>query len=93
MVIANNNTFLKNVCQLVKIRASPKQPQSLTGFAIAKYNVSGVINIIVNKTNQEVKRRYEPKNMFTPIINSNAAKSTANIRDKGIRNSKPKATK
>ena len=32
----NNTTFLPKVCQLVNIHASPKHPQSDTGFAKAR---------------------------------------------------------
>ena len=34
--------FLPNVCQLVRCTASPKQPQSETGFVNASINVTGV---------------------------------------------------
>ncbi len=49
-----STTFLKKVCQLVRIRASPKQPQSETGLKSARIRVSRVkkdINHISNLKN------------------------------------------
>lgn len=64
----NKIMFFQNVCQLVKTHASPKQPQSDTGLAKARYRVSGVIKIISNKANHVAvvfrmpkTKRYLPK--------------------------------
>mgnify|MGYP001027819625 CR=1 FL=1 len=66
----NNTTFLPNVSQFVNTHASPKQPQSDTGFANARYSVSGVITIISNNARVVANRRRIPKNRNTPTENS-----------------------
>ena len=44
MAKASSTTFLANVAQLEITSASPKHPQSETGFEIAMYSVTGVIS-------------------------------------------------
>ena len=67
--------FFQNVCQLVKTHASPKQPQSDTGLAKARYRVSGVIKIISNKANHVAVVFRMPKNKKIPTENSMADKT------------------
>lgn len=71
----NKIMFFQNVCQLVKTHASPKQPQSDTGLAKARYRVSGVIKIISNKANHVAVVFRMPKNKKIPTENSMADKT------------------
>lgn len=82
----NNTTFLPNVSQFVNTHASPKQPQSDTGFANARYSVSGVITIISNNARVVANRRRIPKNKNTPTENSNADNTIANSSCKYVGN-------
>ena len=45
---AVDKVIVQNVAQLLKTTASPKHPQSWTGFSIAIQSVSGVMNSISN---------------------------------------------
>ena len=68
--------FFQNVAQLERIIASPKQPQSVTGFLIAIQRVSGVIAIIRREDNQR------PSLKLTLVINSIPARNSAVIKAK-----------
>ena len=71
VIAATSNTmFFPNVCQFVNTQASPKHPQSDTGFAKARYNVSGVITLIRRSANVDAIFRRTPKKRKTPTQNS-----------------------
>ena len=76
--------FFQKVSQLVRIIASPKQPQSETGFITAKYKVNGVMNNINPNREIVVSFRRIPKKRNTPKVNSTTAN---NIDPKRGRNS------
>ena len=71
MAKANRTIFLQNVSQLEITIASPKHPQSLTGFAIARYNVSGVIKHIVSNMSFELHLGNRPNKTTIPNAISN----------------------
>ena len=50
MAAISNTTFLAKVSQFDKTTASPKQPQSDIGLAMASHSVSGVISDITSNT-------------------------------------------
>ena len=56
--------------------ASPKQPQSLTGLAIAIHTVMRVITVINASITRVVNRRRMAKRMKMPSANSRAANAT-----------------
>ena len=85
--------FFRNVCQLVIIIASPKQPQSVTGLKMASINVRIVKNDMKSKTAQAVKFFFVEKINENPIINSNELNNMANEKAVGSRNSNPNALK
>ena len=66
----SSTTFLPKVSQLVSTTASPKQPQSDTGSARARYSVSGVIKHISSNASHEAMLRRMPRNRNTPTQNS-----------------------
>ena len=68
--------FLKNVCQLVITKASPKQPQSVTGLYKAMYKVSGVITSIKSMASMDVRRNLILKSKFRPITSSSTGSAT-----------------
>jgi hypothetical protein len=81
----NKMMFFQNVCQFVRMIASPKQPQSDTGLLIASFKV-----MIVNpdmKTNniQLVILILIPRSKFNPVTSSTVHSSIVSIRLKGLR--------
>ena len=66
--------FFQNVVQFERIIASPKQPQSVTGFSIAIHNVSGVIANINSVESQS------PNLELMFVISNAPAKNSAVIR-------------
>ena len=54
---AESMTFFQNVDQLDMIYASPKQPQSATGSAMAIHKVSGSITIMNKSARIQLERR------------------------------------
>ena len=76
--------FLKKVFQLLIINASPKQPQSSTGFCKAMYKVSGVITDINNTPKIVELFLYNPIKTNTPNRNSNSINIRAKVNAKGI---------
>lgn len=76
MEIAKSMMFLPKVSKLVNLIASPKQPQSLTGFAIAIHVVMSVITTIVKSKILEVRRLRMANNKKMPIENSNVERAT-----------------
>jgi hypothetical protein len=62
--------FFQKVSQLVKIRASPKHPQSVTGFLIARIRVRGVKNPINKMAPQAAVFILIFRNRQIPIRNS-----------------------
>ena len=74
---ADSTTFFQNVIQLLRWTASPKQPQSEIGFAMASHSVSGVINAMRNSEMRVTRRRWMAKSRQMPNVNSNAASPTA----------------
>lgn len=71
-------TFLPKVCQLVRIHASPKQPQSATGLNSAKKSVKGVNTLIMMSAKEVAVILRTPKKRNIPIQNSMDDKTTAN---------------
>ena len=71
-MIIVNTIFFQKVVQLSITKASPKHPQSVTGFAKAIQKVRGVITHIKSiPTNVDSLGR-TPSNMVIPTKNSNA---------------------
>ena len=66
----SNTMFFPNVCQFVNTHASPKHPQSDTGFAKARYKVNGVITLIRRSAKVDAIFRRTPKKRKTPTQNS-----------------------
>ena len=66
--------FFQNVSQLLNTRASPKQPQSLTGFVKARTSVNGV--------NIPMKIRAPFMANRVHALNSNAVPTKNSARDK-----------
>ena len=75
-------TFFQKVSQFVRMIASPKQPQSETGFMIARYSVKGVMKNIKTKREIVVSFRRMPKNKKTPNVNSITANNIEPKRGK-----------
>ena len=80
MIIASKTIFFQKVFQLLNVIASPKHPQSLTGFAIAIHKVRGVINsiIAVTMSNPHLKEMWSNSNIpadISRIIKMKAAYS------------------
>ena len=76
MAMASSTTFFQNVCQLVSFTASPKQPQSLMGLAMASHSVSGVNTAIMSSSRRDVARRCMAKSRQMPMPNSTADMAT-----------------
>lgn len=73
---ANSTMFFNSVSMLVSFTASPKQPQSLMGLAMANQSVIPIINIIkINATFETMRLRMASK-MKMPNENSKADKAT-----------------
>ena len=70
ILIGKSTKFLKNVSQLVSLTASPKHPQSATGFQMAIHNVSRVITDINNIATVENTLFHTPKRSSNPRSNS-----------------------
>jgi hypothetical protein len=85
--------FLKKVCQLEMTKASPKHPQSVTGFAIAIYKVNGVIIAIKRSDKIDVFLILQLNKKLIPIINSMAQRRMAAGKASPERMSIPKASK
>ena len=61
--------------------ASPKHPQSCTGFLIAKYSVRGVNTIIKPNASHAAILDLSLKISITPTVNSNAERINAKGSD------------
>ena len=72
-----STTFFQNVAQLDMMNASPKQPQSATGLAIAIQRVRGSMKHINAVAPQATVRRNVPKHSITPMMNSTAQRANA----------------
>ena len=70
MEMASKTMFLANVSAFVSFRASPKQPQSLTGLAITIHAVMNVITAITNSKTLEVSLLLMANNKNIPMENS-----------------------
>ena len=68
--MASSTTFFQNVSQLVSTHASPKHPQSVTGFLMASINVSGVNTAINSKAPQAAHLVLMLRKRHIPIKNS-----------------------
>ena len=66
------------------ISASPKQPQSATGFRKAMYKVRVVITAINDRAKIVDALRYMPKIMNTPNRNSRTINIIATVSARGI---------
>jgi hypothetical protein len=70
-IIANvKQIFFANVAVLDMIQASPKQPQSLTGLAIAIHADKGSIKHIMASAKIGIHLRKHPVRINTPMKNS-----------------------
>ena len=72
--------FLKKVCQFERWIASPKQPQSDTGFVRASMKVRGVKNNINRKTSQIPVLCLIPVRTDRPPVNSAVQRRIASGR-------------
>ena len=72
----NRATFLKKVCQLVSLIASPKHPQSETGFHNASTNVSSVKKDRTATVNPTTIRSLIRNSRHSPNDSSNADRIT-----------------
>ena len=72
---AKSTRFFKRVSVWVSLTASPKQPQSFTGFQIAIQAVIKVITIMKTSITFEVARRRILKSTNMPRLNSRDAKT------------------
>ena len=81
MVNRSKMIFFQKVCQLVSTIASPKQPQSLTGFVSANTRVSGVKKAMNNKEPHAKRDTHKLNNKAIPIRNSarESAKEKNNV--------------
>ncbi len=68
--MANKTTFFQKVSQFVSTIASPKQPQSVTGFLIARISVNGVKNPMNSKAPHAAHLVLMFRNKAIPIKNS-----------------------
>ena len=84
--------FFQKVCQLLMTNASPKQPQSDTGSAMAIQSVSGVMKHIMMMASMEVDLRLVPNTKHIPIRNSKAARPMPITNAIGAKKSKPIAS-
>ena len=82
MEAANRMMFLASVSSLLSTMASPKQPQSDTGLAIAMYVVRIVIATIKMVVILAVPRLLMPKSKCVPMVNSIKARMTAHASRK-----------
>ena len=73
---ASSIMFLPKVCQLVSLRASPKHPQSLTGFARAIHTVVAVIIAMKRRMVFDTSLLLMAKSSRMPRLNSKAARIT-----------------
>ena len=71
--------FFTSVSVFVKCKASPKQPQSFTGFATTNHTVISVMMLMKTTINLEMSLRWMAKSRKMPIQNSTAASKTAII--------------
>ena len=78
-VMTVSTTFFSNVSPLDSFSASPKQPQSLTGFAMYIHTVISVITAIKASVSRDVVLRPIAKSTDTPNANSNSDSATAAI--------------
>jgi len=71
-MMANKNKmiFFQKVCQFVRIMASPKQPQSLTGFVSASTRVNGVKKAMNSRDPHAMRDTHKLNNRAVPIRNS-----------------------
>ena len=67
--------FFQKVCQFVRIMASPKQPQSLTGFVSANTRVNGVKKAINNREPHAIRDTHKLNNRAIPIRNSTSERA------------------
>lgn len=86
-------TFFQKVCQFVKVKASPKQPQSVTGFRIARIRVRGVKTNINNQAPQAAPFILIFKKRHIPIKNSRPDRRKEKKRAEAFRPPNPKALK
>ena len=95
MAAANSTTFFQNVCQLVSTSASPKQPQSLIGLAIASHSVSSVITTMRISTISDTRRRRMAKSRQMPRKNSadDCTTETASVTKSGTTEARPQAVR
>lgn len=89
----DNTMFFQKVCQLEITKASPKQPQSETGSAIAIQSVSGVMKPIMSNDRMEVDLMLVPNRRQTPKVNSNVANAIPITNAIGAKKSSPMADK
>ena len=82
---ASKTTFFQNVSQLDSLMASPKQPQSLMGSAMASHSVSGVNTAMMSSSRRDVARRWMANSRQMPMPNSTAdiATDAASVRMSG----------
>lgn len=79
MAIASKMMFLTKVSPLLSLMASPKQPQSLTGFAITIHRVRSVMQIITNNNILVTIRLRMAKSNRIPKLNSIVDKKTEKV--------------
>ena len=73
---ASSTTFFSSVCPFVSVTASPKQPQSFTGFQMAIHSVTMVIRAMNSSSRRDVSLRRMAKSMRMPSANSTAGNAT-----------------
>ena len=76
MAAASRIMFFASVCQLERISASPKHPQSFTGSATAIHTVIIVITAMKASTSRLTMRRLMAKSRKMPRQNSTAERRT-----------------
>ncbi|OQC33877.1 MAG: hypothetical protein BWX65_00731 [Bacteroidetes bacterium ADurb.Bin057] len=84
MTAVNKTMFFQKVAQLLSIMASPKQPQSVTGSAIAIQRVSGVIIDIKSSPTNELSRIRMENTKLRPMTNSTEQRMKAAVSASGL---------
>ena len=69
--------FLRNVCQWVRWMASPKQPQSISGFLMSKNRVTTVKNAIIAMVMRATILLQTPARSAAPTRASSSDRATA----------------
>ena len=82
----SRTTFFQKVCACVRWMASPKQPQSMTGFAIQRMRVTMVKKTTMTEATTAVNFRYTPVMSAAPVMLSSRARPMPKGFDNPCRN-------